>query len=589
MINIYNLKYFELFSEKRNRSFRFALYDGSNYQELVDYIHGISPNTTIWNESLLQKGKYYSYSGRDFSFQEIHEWDMRTCIASNPFLIKESTKVPIFMSYEDAVSYLKESPSHRVFAYESIVDTYTYDPTNDSFIIYNSDHHRGLSLYELPQHTEWYAGVDDKLHLLFEYIEPKYVVSSHQVHFDFGLRKKADSIIDLIYEINQISFLSAERKCIFNASWEDTKRYRTLYHLCLHEHQFKTFVSVLYNYIFEETKASNDDGFKVNRELLPQSFRHDDFVLHVNEFRNFYFHGQSEYETNYLSGADLFHYYIGSPFPRTEADYETLQTKLLDGFISFLQKLKEYLTFNSIVEGIICLDDNDNVHCSNVLLPKEYAIWGGCKCSIKHKVMNEIYNLKGVYPFYSRFPLIYVSIKGSIQIESKGTYSINEYSLGNGLLPFIGCEACIESLTIISDKSFSDKEQINYFPNAIRVYNTSDNPIDFAEIFHLSKEMFISDELLNELDRVNVQNILSLKLININGKWKIIKIENNIIPTKKGIIERDSAGHYHVGNVALSSSFAQYYVGKECIVGKTQSANKASIYSFFSTDVRIIK
>ncbi|MDE6083620.1 MAG: hypothetical protein K2G11_03960, partial [Muribaculaceae bacterium] len=224
MINIYDLKYFELFSEKRNRSFRFALYDGSNYQELANYINSISPNTTIWEESLLQKNKYYSYSGRDFSFQEIHEWDLRPCIASNPYLIQDNQKIPIFMSYEDAVSYLKQSPTHRVFAYESIADTFAYDQQQGCFIIYNSDHHRGMSVSELPKYSEWYAVIDDKLHLLFEHIEPKYVFSSHQVHFDFGLRKKADSIIDLIYDINQISFLSLDKKCVFNASWEDTKR-----------------------------------------------------------------------------------------------------------------------------------------------------------------------------------------------------------------------------------------------------------------------------------------------------------------------------------------------------------------------------
>lgn len=588
MINIYELKYFELLSEKRNRSFRFALYDGSNYQELVDYIHGASPNTSVWEESLLQKNKYYSYSGRDFSFMEIHEWDLRPCIASNPFLIQGKDRNPIYMSYEEAVSYLKQTPYHRVFPYESIADTFAYDPNINNFVVYNSNHHRGLSVNELPKYAEWYIVNDDKLHLLFEYIEPKYVFASHQVHFDFGLRQKADTIIDLIFEINQISFLSADKKCVFNATWEDTKRYRTLYHTCLHEHQFKAFVSVLYNYIFEETKGSNNDGFKVNRELLPQTFRHDDFVLHVSEFRNFYSHGQGEYETSYLSGADLFNFYINSPFPRTEADFETLQTKLLDGFISFLNKLKEYLTFNSIVEGTICLDDDDNVHCSNVLLPKEYAVWGGYKCSIKHKVKNEIHNLKGLYPFYSRFPLIFVSIKGYINIESQDDYFLNDYKLGNGLSPFIGCIATIESLSIISDKNSSDEPTINYLPTSIKVYNTSDNPIDFPELFHHSKELVVSDEIKNKLEDANLAGIVSIKLINIKGSWIINKIEDGLSPTRKGFIERDAAGFYHVGNVALSPSFAIRFVGKECIVEKFIPSKTGSAYPFFSSKIKVI-
>lgn len=589
MINIYDLKYFELYSEKRNRSFRFALYDGTNYQEIVEYIHGISPNTIAWDESLLQKNKYYSFSGRDFSFQEIPKWELRPCIASNPFLVQDDVKVPIYMSYEEAVSYLMQSASNRVFAFESIADTYTYNSQDKCFVIYNTDHHRGLSLNELPKYKEWYAVTADRLHLLFEHIDAKYVYSSHQVHFDFGLRQKADSIIDLIYEINHITVHSSYKKCIFNASWEDTRRYRTLYKTCLHDHQFRAFVSVLYNYIFEETKGKNENGHKVNRELLPQTFRHDEFVLHVNEFRNFYSHGQDEYETTYLSSTDLFNLYINSSFPRIEADYETLQTKLLDGFITFLNKLKEYLTLNSLVEGIICLDDSDNVHCSNVLLPKELAVWGGYKCAIKHKVKNEIHTLKGSYPFFSRFPLIFVSIKGFIQLESYDSYSLNEYKLGVGLCPFIGCEAYIDSLTVIPTKKSDENNMIQYTPKEIRVLNSSTNPIDFTEIFHQSKNLFISDKLQKYFEDNDLDKIVSVKLINLKDEWKIKEIENGLIPTKKGIIERDITGLYHVGNVALSPKFAQYYIGKDCLVDTTIIQNKESKYPFFSNDIRIIK
>lgn len=49
-INIYKKDKFELYSLLRDRSFRYIRYTGHNYNEIIEYIRGVSPNTTIWPE-----------------------------------------------------------------------------------------------------------------------------------------------------------------------------------------------------------------------------------------------------------------------------------------------------------------------------------------------------------------------------------------------------------------------------------------------------------------------------------------------------------------------------------------------------------
>ena len=85
--NIFSLTKFELGSKTRNRRFRFIRYTGSNYSEIVSYIHEISPNTEIWPESVLVIGNLYNYSGRDFRMNYVDDLGVRAVIVGKATLV----------------------------------------------------------------------------------------------------------------------------------------------------------------------------------------------------------------------------------------------------------------------------------------------------------------------------------------------------------------------------------------------------------------------------------------------------------------------------------------------------------------------
>jgi len=163
LINIYTKEKFTLYSSTRNKRFRFIRYTGNNYSEIVSYIKEISPNTYIWEESLLRRGTLYGYSGRTSLFEPVLEHNIRTVIANNPYLVTESGDiVSLKLTNEEALDYLKLNRRNRVFCYEDILAAFYYNPDLYSLIAIDQNHPKGISCSELPKDKEWYIGSFDK-------------------------------------------------------------------------------------------------------------------------------------------------------------------------------------------------------------------------------------------------------------------------------------------------------------------------------------------------------------------------------------------------------------------------------------------
>ena len=143
--SVYNKEYFELYSEKRNRSFRFARYNGNSYEELCKYIHEVSPNTEIWEEYKMTKNSFYTYSGRTYQFNEVPLWEMRCCIASNPFLLLDGERIPLTLSQSEAEEYLRLSDKNTVFCYDDLCVNYMYNSESCEYLLIDRNHPKGIS------------------------------------------------------------------------------------------------------------------------------------------------------------------------------------------------------------------------------------------------------------------------------------------------------------------------------------------------------------------------------------------------------------------------------------------------------------
>lgn len=561
--NIYLLDKFELFSKRRGKSFRYVRYNGNNYDDLCEFIHGISPNTTIWEEKHLNKNTYYSYYGRTGEFMEIPIWELRCCIANNPFLVKENKLFSLALTKQEAQNYLKLSESNRVFCYNHIENDYSYCESN-GYMIVNKDHLLGLSCMELNDNEEWYIGINDSLHVKGNICIPRYEKDTHTVHFDYDIRAKADRIIDLIYEANRLSFFNRNKLLVFQPSWEDSLRYRKLYKKSGSEILIKEFIQTVYNFLYEETKDyphfnKYTSKVKKTRMTLPDTFRYHRFVIEIGELRNHFDHGVSEYEpTNDCSINDIYLKYMRTNRTvKRPSDYDTMQIGILNGFIGFLEELVDYLVRQRIVEDYIGIDENGNVYCKDVLLPREFGSLQGCKCKISSVVKNTVTPLCNSYEYFCQYPTeIYKQATGTIQ-KRNNHIICQDILLQDSLELFIGESIsidCVEATT----KEFRDlgllfvaKKGIITFNKPITNKITIKNNTPFVNTIALPIKWYHYQDFK--------VGIIGYKF---EKEYNTIKLDPIVI-IKEGIVQYDNNNkRYYCGNVLLPD-YASKYLGKQ--------------------------
>lgn len=587
--SVYNKEYFELYSEKRNRSFRFAKYNGNNYEELCKYIHEVSPNTEIWEEYKMTKNSFYTYSGRTYQFNEVPLWEMRCCIVSNPFLLLDGERIPLTLSQSEAEEYLKLSDKNTVFCYDDLCVNYMYNSESCEYVLIDRNHPRGISSANLNNHQEWYIGIIDNIHELPNPCTPHYQFDIHIVHFEYGLREKADKIVSLIYEINKLAHITQDGKIIFKPSWEDFKRYKTLFLKCQKESHLKDFVQTLYNYIYEETKDyQKDQKNKITRMTLPPKFRSSKFVTMVGEFRNYYDHGISEYESNKESINQIFIKYlnINTP-PKQVTDYERIQLGLLNDFELFLKTLYDSIGKNRKIVDYISTDDKGNVYCSNVLLPRDLFGFKGCRCQLSQIVNNNIIGLNKKYEYYCQFPdFIYFRREGVIEYDDQGFLKchnilipddslrlylgkkaiVNKIFISNQKYRELGYNTVACELTIVVDPSINGEIEIN-------------NNVPSISSIELPKEWLAFSGFIGDIRNIRANSIF------IGQKYELTPLIN----VKEGDVRKDKMGICYCGNVLLPPT-AVNYLGKRVRLGKKEKNinSRHSFYQLYCNDFDLI-
>ncbi len=584
--NIYSKDYFELYSQKRNKSFRFARYNKHNYKELCDFIHEISPNTVIWDEKRLRKGSFYTYSGRTFQFGEVPLWEMRCCIANNPFIIVNQKTIPLDLTQAEAEEYLQQSVGNRVTCYDNITTDYIYWGSNE-FCVVNEDHPKGLSCAHLDAHNEWYIIIDDGLHVQGNSCVPKYEDETHTVHFTYNLRDKADRIIDLMYEINRLNYFQ-NHSVIFNPSWEDYSRYRKLYYQCMREGELKDFIQTLYNYIYEETKSySQTEQVKKTRGTLPSETKYHEFVEEVGEFRNYYDHGVSEYITNKnFSMADLFLKYIQTNNPPCSPnEFEMIQLKMLNGFIDFLLELKSIIASKRTIRDYLQVDERGNVFVSNILLPRELRDCQGCLCEVSNVIENNLTPLNNYYEYYCQFPnYICKQINGDIGLDSNDNVICGNVLLGEFFRAYLGQSITIEKQGLTS-KSNREKGYLMIAKEG----KVNISPREVGAVFIKNGKPYLFDY------------VLPLKWLEYDGYMAALSgisfiTEGTIIKSKmdlcvvEGIMDQDNNNNFHCGNVLVPLALGKEFLFKRVkfkLERIVPNKNQHSRYPYFCANIDI--
>lgn len=150
------------------------------------------------------------------------------------------------------------------------------------------------------------------------------------------MRDIVDIIGDLKYEINNTLKLQ-EKGLMFQPSFEDNKRMKTLGKPCTTEADMQTFSTTLYTIVYEETKVG-----KVCKATLGTYNGHP-FTYYVSELRHYYDHGFAEYiSTKKIKVSDVFKRYLKKAVaPKTAEEFQTIQRGILNDFIDFLNTINE--------------------------------------------------------------------------------------------------------------------------------------------------------------------------------------------------------------------------------------------------------
>ena len=459
-INIYTKEKFTLMSRTRNKQFRFIRYNGSNYLELKRFINEFSPNTNVWEERLLKIGVLYGYSGRTAQFLPTIEFDIRCIIASNPLLITENgTAIPLSMTGDEASEYLQQNFHNKVFCYEDILATFTYNPDKHVYLAFDQYHPKGVECSELPQGQEWFVGSCDNIHKTPFTLEAVYQHSLHIVDIRFKFNNDVEKIEKLKYQINKTLNIR-KQKIMFAPTWENYVRRQKLASPCLKYAEFQEFVRAIYQVIYEETKVN---GF--TRQTLG-SFQSHFFTKIVGGLRHRYAHGEDGFVSSDVIPLDEIYlrYLKIDNEPQCPDDFLTVQHGVLTDCQSFMEEILDSLHKKSRIKDIIQEDDSGNIFCGKALLPNDFGTYKGLNCCILNYVSNEDSQTKDSYPYYSEEPeYIEVNFEGVISVTDNNVCHCNGYTLSPSLLEEVG-----QAIVVTSVQPFHNTKEMFFHGKVVR-------------------------------------------------------------------------------------------------------------------------
>jgi|GEM_PF-3883790 len=400
-VNILKNDHFILsWNERGERQVYFMRYTGDNYRDFRKYF-SIRTNN-LWSEDSLCEGKMYfvNMSEVEKNLHEIEDYQLRSFLINFPYCpnwdysgraIVNWQKI-WFTDSNSASVYLKSHYGNRIFNKDEPLISYSWSGAKE-FIQYTQEKPKGEECIKLPNSDRWFAINNDNLeNLPYKVIIKK---EGNNINFGYDLVSHADIIVDLIYDINYNYNLRHQDsgKVVFEPSWEDVKRYRTLRRDCQSWSDFKAFLQVLYAYIYESTTRNNN-----MREGLPKNLRNHEFVNTVSTLRNYYTaHSVAGYKNHGKTAINIIlQNYLGeTDEPRTAEDFRILQMRLLTSFEQFLHECdREVRESNPLVIGPVIFE-NENVYCKTyrhkIRLPRILKNFDNlqntdCYCTFKNHV-----------------------------------------------------------------------------------------------------------------------------------------------------------------------------------------------------------
>ena len=435
--DVYNKDKFVLRSVTRNRDFPFIRFNGNNFEELKSFITSFSSNTVIDDPGLLREGELYTYSGRYFTLKRVPVDQLRYVIASNPYLVTENGDcIPLALDHQQAEAYLKENRHHKLFTYNNILATYKYNPEHSTFVMYDRSHPKGISINGLLYSFEWYIGGDDGTNRLWKLITIEKDDTLHTVDvrptFSFSVQR----IGDLIHSINQKLNLQG-RALLFNESWENLERRKTLKARCHNKVSFKAFVDALYHTLFDRRTNASPSS-----ETTLGTFANEPFIQSIETLNAYCNNGDDSLQNTV---GQVFRQYLEhNQGPQDIDDYEKLQVSLLNDCYFFLKKIFDSILEEIRIEGTIGQDDQGNLYCGKALLSQSCFVYRGCKCVITSLTKNPDEKTFSKYPFYcDKLNSVTLNRTGCIGKDEEGTFYIDKYILKGAVAEQLGKEVQI--------------------------------------------------------------------------------------------------------------------------------------------------
>ena len=162
------------------------------------------------------------------------------------------------------------------------------------------------------------------------------------------LKVTIETVMSLIYEINEANRLMNGGSLVFLLSNQDWKNYQQLLRLSLSEDGFSHFAQSMYNLLFERTTDVRD-GRSRPLEKLPVDFRRKRTIVRViDSIRHHYGGHNTELPTfNIGKGAmpieDVLNRYLGSKAPPKDSQFLDLQFSILNDMVTYLNKLLTFI------------------------------------------------------------------------------------------------------------------------------------------------------------------------------------------------------------------------------------------------------
>lgn len=383
------------------------------------------------------------------------------------------------------------------------------------------------------------------------------------------MRDIVDIIGELKYEINNTLKLQG-KDLMFQPSFEDSKRMKTLGTPCTTEANLQNFSTVLYTVVYEETKVG-----KTNKATLGE-FRNDPFTYYVSELRHYYDHGFAEYTSiKKVKVSDVFNKYLKKTVaPKSAEEFQAIQRGILNDFIDFLNKINERIQTpceikTPKVKGVINRDSKGNIFCKNVVFPQRLKEFVGCECEIRCIYENNNPRTKVKYPYFSPVPSIKVSIIGIIEKDENNICHVGNIHLSEELKLHKGKKI---EITVICPMTQQD---VPYAFSAIKTKNIkpkSKNKIEVSPSVPLGEKVAVemdSDNITfvgnihighkkncKKGDIIKILKVQPNPTVGLKEKYPLTAdvvekvVDNNGI-AKIYTVEEDENGNLHADNILL--------------------------------------